>query len=88
MITIFNDAAGCYDRMRYNLVTVSIRRMGYPKQVALCHTRVLNNMKHFIKSRFGISIAFFQASLELNLGALYRGMGGAYVGMPIWKHYS
>ena len=55
MITIFNDAAGCYDRMRHNLTTITTRRMGCPKAFVLCHARVQNQMKHFIKTKTGVS---------------------------------
>ena len=34
MIIIFNDTAGCYDRMLHNFMTVTARRMGCPKHCA------------------------------------------------------
>ena len=76
MVSIFNDAAGCYDRMLQNLMTVTVWRMGYPKEVALCHARVLTNMKHFIKTANGISKEFIHASEFIALYGCGQGNGG------------
>ena len=35
MVSIFNDAAGCYDRMAQNLITIATRKMGCPKEAAM-----------------------------------------------------
>ena len=61
MVTIFNDAAGYYDRMLHNIMTVTTRRMGCPKAAALCHAQVLNRMKN------NISQDYIQPSDELPL---------------------
>lgn len=58
MVSIFNDAEGCYDRMRHNLMTIKEECMGYPDEVALCHARVLNQTKHFVQTEAGISEDF------------------------------
>ena len=76
IVSIFNDAAGCYDRMRHNLMTVSSERMGCPDEVALCLARVLNQMKHHAQTANGISEAFIQACARLNLGGAGQGNGG------------
>ena len=76
MMSIFNDAAGCYDRMLHNLMTIATRRMECPKEAALCHTKVVNNMKHFIKTDNGISKQFIQASTALPLSRCEQGNGG------------
>ena len=76
MITLFNDAAGCYDRMRHNLTTITTRHMGCPKSFALCHARVQNTMKHFVKTTAGTLKEYFQASALLNIGGLGQGNGG------------
>jgi hypothetical protein len=57
-------------------MTVTTRRMGCPKQAALCHARVLNNMRHFIKTANGISTDFIQASDSLPLSGCGQGNGG------------
>ena len=93
MITLFNDATGCYDRMRHNLTTITTRRMGCPKEFALCHARVQNQMKHYIKTKAGVSPAFFQASPSLNIGGLGQGNGGGPISWhchmePLLEAYS
>ena len=51
MVTLFNDTAGCYTRMMHNLTTITTRRMGCPKDFVLCHARLQNQMKHYIKDQ-------------------------------------
>ena len=58
MITCFNDAAGFYDQMRYNLTTITTRRIGFAKEFTLCYARVQNQMKYFIKAKVGVSKEF------------------------------
>lgn len=55
LISIFNDLKGCYDRVRPALNTITTRRMGLPKGHAVCHAKVLQLMKHRIRTGFGIS---------------------------------
>ena len=57
------------------MMKISTRRIIYPK-VALCHTKVLNMMSHFIKTKFRISEYSFQVSDDLNLGGSGQGNGG------------
>ena len=76
MITLFNDVAGCYDRMRHNLTTITTRRMGCPKEFALCHARVQIQVQLYIKTKAGVSPTFFQASASLNIGGLGQGNSG------------
>ena len=76
MVTIFNDTAGCYDIMWQGLMEINPRLMGCLRGVALCHTRALNKMKHVIKTKFGISDKYIQASAQLDLGVLSKGNGG------------
>ena len=46
LLVMFNDADGCYDRMRPELISLLVRRMSCPKQIASCHTRTLVHMVH------------------------------------------
>ena len=73
MITIFNDAAGCYGRMHHNLTTITTRRMGCPKEFTLCYARVQNQMQHYVKTKTGVSSIFFQDSPSSNIGGLGQG---------------
>ena len=93
MITILNNAAGCYDRMLHNLMTVTTRRMGCPKAAALCHAKVLNQMKHFVKTANGISQDFIQASAQLPLAGCGQGNWGGPISWhahmePLLEAYS
>ena len=93
MVSIFNDAAGCYDRMLHNLMTVTTRRMGCPKEAALCHARVLNSMKHYIKTANGISSEYIQASPLLPFSGCGQGNGGGPISWhahmePLIKAYA
>jgi len=62
--------------MRHNLMTITTKHMGCPDEVVLCHTRVLNQMKHFVQNIAGISDAFIQVCSRLNIEVLARAMGG------------
>jgi hypothetical protein len=55
IVSMFNDLICCYDRTRPALNTVTTRRMGLPKTVAVCHTKTLRLMKHYIRTGYGIS---------------------------------
>ena len=55
IISIFNDLKGCYDRVRPAVNTITTRRMGLPKSVALCHASALKKLRHHIRTGFGIS---------------------------------
>ena len=55
IISIFNDADGCYDRIGPNLCDVSMQRTGCPRSIAQCHTIVQKNMKHHVRIAAGVS---------------------------------
>ena len=55
MISLFNDAAGCYDRICSSLNTITLRRLGYPKGTSVCLAQILNNMRHYIRTEFSMS---------------------------------
>ena len=76
MITISNDAAGCYDRMRHNLTTITTRRVESPKEFALWHARVQNQMEHYVKTKAGVSTDFFRILHILILEVLVKEMEG------------
>ena len=71
MVFIFNDAGDCYDFMLHNLMIIATRRMGCPKEATLCHTKVLNHMKHFIKTANDIA----EASPAIPLSGCGQGNG-------------
>ena len=54
---IFNDAAGCYDRIPPQLGDIALRRLGRPRSVAHAHTQAQRNMAHYIRIAAGVSKA-------------------------------
>ena len=60
MAVVFNDADGCYDRIRPNMVDITMRRLGLPKSIANAHTDAQIKMRHHIKTANGISHDFIQ----------------------------
>ena len=55
LIVVFNDAAGCYDRIRPNQAELCSRRVGCSVDILKTRTAIQNNMKHYIRTRTGIS---------------------------------
>ena len=55
MITIFNDAAGCYDQIRQNMADIAMRRIGCPRSMTQTLTKSLLQINHKIKTALGIS---------------------------------
>ena len=95
LIIIFNDAAGCYDRVPPNLSDITLRRAGAPKQLARAHTITQRKMKHYVRIAAGISLGFLQFSVVattvmknddiMELKGLIGGIGQGGGGGPlIW----
>ena len=53
MAILFNDMAGCYDRLRFNLTNISTQRIGMDKNIALTHNKTLAGMKHYVRTAKG-----------------------------------
>ena len=60
MAIVFNDADGCYDRIRPNMVDITMRRLGLPQSIAAAHTDAQVKMCHHIKTANGISPEIIQ----------------------------
>ena len=72
--------------------TITTRRMGLPKTVAVCHAAILRHIKHHIRTGFGISKNTLQWDETNNNGGLGQGNGGASVSwhshmLPLEKAY-
>ena len=94
LVTIFNDAAGCFDRIRPNMADYAMRRVGCPKSITYTHTLAQLNMTHRIKTAMGISpgsIRWNPTLLQMitiagivhflgNIGGIGQGGGGSPVG--------
>ena len=55
LVVVFNDAAGCYDRIRANQAELCSRRVGCSVDITKTHTNIQNKMVHKIKTSAGIS---------------------------------
>ena len=61
MAIIFNNMAGCYNRLRFNLTNITTQRIGMHKNIAKTHTLTLAGMKHRVRTANGDSEQYFQA---------------------------
>ena len=57
---LFNDAAGCYDRIPHKVAEIALLRVGCPRSITKMHTTVLRKMKHHLKTALGVSEGYFQ----------------------------
>ena len=62
LAVLFNDAAGCYDRVPPNLAELALRRIGCPPSIARAHTKTQRMMKHYIKTSTGVSPGYIKFS--------------------------
>ena len=60
LIVIFNDAAGCYDRVRPNHSELCSLRLGCPRSIMQTHTITQNRMQHHVKTATGISKGYIK----------------------------
>lgn len=65
----------CMIENAYSKITT--RRMECPRSVVLFITRILNQIKHFINTKFGILEEYVHTSKELNLGGRDKATKGA-----------
>ena len=79
IISIFNDLKGCYDRIRPALNTITTRRMGLPKNIAICHARTLRQMEHMLRTGFGVSAGSIKWDATTNPGGIGQGNGAGPV---------
>ena len=75
MAIIFNDMVGCYDRIKMNLNTITLRRLGMDKQVAISHAKTVTGMSHRIRIAFGNSQNII--SPKPQFGGSGQGRGGS-----------
>ena len=72
---VFNDAAGCYDRIPLVLAELAAVGAGCSPSIMECHTIVQKQMKHFVKIAAGVSQGFImfsptKATIQLAIGIL------------------
>jgi hypothetical protein len=59
---IFNDAAGCYDRIPLVWAELAAVSAGCSKSIMRCHTLAQRNMKHYVKTAAGVSTSYIKFS--------------------------
>jgi hypothetical protein len=64
---IENDAIGCYDRMANNLLIIELRQLGLPASAAVALSETWDNATHHIKTKYGVSEAFYKNCIEKGL---------------------
>jgi hypothetical protein len=70
---VFNDAAGCYDRVPLALADLAAVGAGCSPSIMQCHTQVQRNMKHFIRTAAGVSRGYFKFDLLYLITTLASG---------------
>ena len=75
--TFDNDAKSCYDRIINGLAMIVSRRLGMPVPAVATHATVLFHMKYHLKTKFGISAAYIQSSLDNFLFGTGQGSGAS-----------
>ena len=59
LAVVFNDAAGCYDRVRPHHSKICSLRLGCAESVIQTHTKTQTEMKHYIKTAAGVSYEMY-----------------------------
>ena len=59
IVNMFNDADGCYDRIRHNIMAIAMQKRGCNKNVIEMVMAVLITMGHHVKCSTGVSEEFF-----------------------------
>ena len=94
LIAVFNDAAGCYDRIRPNMADFAMQRVGCPSSITNVQTMAQLGMIHRVKTAMGVSKSSIQwkpiplqvmliagiITLVGNIGGIGQGGGRSPVG--------
>jgi len=72
-----NDASGCYDRIIVALGMIAALRLNLPKSGAKMHAGTLKRMKYYVKTKHGISEAFYKATSRYRLFGTGQGSGAS-----------
>ena len=75
MAILFNNMAGCYDRLRFNLTNITTQRLGMHPKIAQSHNKTLALMIHTVRTANGDSKNSFVANEEF--GGSGQGSGGS-----------
>ena len=58
-----NDAKSCYDRITHSIASLALQRVGLPTGPILSMFKSLQNMKHYLRTGYGISSSSYGKSL-------------------------
>ena len=64
VVTVDNDAKSCYDRIIRTLAMTACMAAGLPKAAAAMHNKTMQEMKHTIKTRHGLSAPYASIANE------------------------
>ena len=79
-----NDAKSCYDRIGHIALSLSLQRMGVPKQAIEGMLNAIQELKHHVKTSFGISKQTYGSnSKDLPLQGIPQGHGAAPTGWAL-----
>ena len=83
IVNMFNDADGCYDRIRHNIMAIALRKRGCDRNVIEMVMAVLLAMKHHVKCSVGVSEEFFAFTELLRIGGSGQGSGHGPIGWHV-----
>jgi hypothetical protein len=63
-IVFDNDAKGCYDRIISGIDLLSIRRLGYSKNLVKMLGKLWEQLEHHISTGFGVSDILYSSTVE------------------------
>ena len=78
-----NDAKSCYDRITHPAAGLALRRAGTPIPAVRCMLGTIQELRHFIRSAHGTSVAFFDANDGSGLPISGIGQGNGS-GPAVW----
>ena len=71
---MFNDAAGCFDRIPLVLAELAAVGSGCDRSMMRCHTETQKRMKHYVRTAAGVSEGFIQFNATTMITLLTLGL--------------
>jgi hypothetical protein len=75
-----NDAKSCYDRIIHAILSICLQRIGMKENPIRSTLETLQQLQHHIRTAFGDSEDFYEASLGQPLQGVVQGNGGGPTG--------
>lgn len=83
IVNMFNDTDGCYNRIRHNIMAITMQKRGCNRNVIETVIAVLLAMKHHVKCSVGVSEEFFQFDDLLRIRGSGQGSGHGLIGWHV-----